>query len=277
MAAELDGKTAIVTGAGHPVGMGRAIALQLASMGANVVVADLVRTGEGQAWKESDDWSALQKVAQQAAAFGVGALPVRVDISDLQLVKAMVDAALEKFGRIDILVNNAGMIGPMIPLAEYDLGTWHKVLSVNLTGTLLCCQAVLKPMLAAGRGGRIINTASIAGKAPFPGMGPYSASKAGIISLTQTLAVELAEKGITVNAICPGNIDTAMTQGIYQNIATEEGLSFEEIRNQFAVEPAFKRIGTARDVAPLVGFLATEGAGYITGQAINVCGGIEFH
>jgi NAD(P)-dependent dehydrogenase (short-subunit alcohol dehydrogenase family) len=277
MMAKLSAKTAIVTGAGRYLGMGRAIALELARLGNNVVVADLPQPDPDQTWSESEIWKGLQKVAEEITSFGVQALPVRVDVSDPQAVQAMVETALAAFGRVDILVNNAGIIGANIPLVDYDLTSWHKILEVNLTGTFLCCQAVLKPMLAAGRGGRIINIASVAGKAAYPGMGPYSASKAGVISLTQTLALELAEKGITVNAICPGIIDTDMQRAIHRDIASMQGVPLEQIRKMFDEQPPIKRPGTAQDVAPLVGFLASDAAAYITGQAFNVCGGLEFH
>jgi NAD(P)-dependent dehydrogenase (short-subunit alcohol dehydrogenase family) len=277
MAGELKGKVAIVTGAGRARGIGRAIALKLAEMGANVVVADLPRPMEGFEWYETGDWQGLKRVAEEVAALNVRALPVRVDVTNPQLVGAMVDATMAEFGRVDILVNNAGA-GPGVgPVVAMDHTAWRKTVEVNLTGTFLCCQAVLEPMIAGGRGGRIVNIASIAGKTPMKYIAPYNASKAGVISLTRTLALEVAQFGITVNAVCPGNIDTDLLRAECQFVADMEGITPEEARQRYIDETPLKRLGRPEDVAAVVGFLVSSAADFITGQAINVDGGIEFH
>ncbi|MBL7063406.1 MAG: SDR family oxidoreductase [Anaerolineae bacterium] len=277
MSDELRGKVAIVTGAGRARGMGRAIALRLAGMGADVVVADLPRPMEGFEWYETGDWQGLQAVAQEVAALGVRSLPVRVDVTDPQLVQEMVDTTVAEFGRLDILVNNAGA-GPGVgPIASMDLAAWRKTIEVNLTGTFLCCQAALQPMIAGGEGGRIVNNASIAGKTPLPLIAPYNASKAGVISLTQTLALEVAEFGITVNAVCPGNIDTDLLRAECEFVASMGGITPEEARQAYVEETPLKRLGRPEDVAAVVGFLVSSAADFVTGQAINVDGGIEFH
>jgi len=277
MEGELKGKVAVVTGAGRARGIGRAIALKLAGMGADVVVADLPRPMEGFEWYETGDWESLQHVAQEVAALGVRSLPVRVDVTDPQLVQEMVDTTVAEFGRLDILVNNAGA-GPGVgPVVSMDQAAWRKTVEVNLTGTFLCCQAALKPMIAGGRGGRIVNIASIAGKTPMALIAPYNASKAGVISLTQTLALEVAEFGITVNAVCPGNIDTDLLRAECEFLAMMEGATPEEIRQRYIEETPLKRLGRPEDVAAIVGFLVSGAADFITGQAINVDGGVEFH
>jgi NAD(P)-dependent dehydrogenase (short-subunit alcohol dehydrogenase family) len=277
MSGDMKGKVAIVTGAGRARGMGRAIALALAGVGANVVVADLPRPMEGFEWYETGDWQGLQKVGEEVTALGVRSLPIRVDVTDPQLVRAMVDAAVTEFGRVDILVNNAGASPGVGPVTSMDLEGWHKTIEINLTGTFLCCQAALGPMIAGGQGGRIVNIASIAGKTPTPFIAPYNASKAGVIALTQTLALEVAEYGITVNAVCPGNIETDLLRAECEFLASAQGITPEEARQAYVEEPPLKRLGQPDDVAAVVRFLVSGAAGYLTGQAINVDGGIEFH
>jgi NAD(P)-dependent dehydrogenase (short-subunit alcohol dehydrogenase family) len=276
-AEELSGQTAIVTGAGRAGGIGRAIALELARMGADVVVADLPSPMAGFEWYETGDRRGLQAVAEEVAALGVRSLPLPVDVTDPQLVQAMVETTVAEFGRLDILVNNAGAALGAGPVTDMDPSAWRKTIEVNLTGSFLCCQAALRPMVQAGRGGCIVNIASIAGKTPVPWIAPYNASKAGVIAFTQTLAVEVAEHGIRVNAVCPGNIDTELLQAECEFLASMGGITPEEARRSYAEEPPLKRLGRPEDVAAVVGFLVSNAASYITGQAINVDGGIEFH
>jgi NAD(P)-dependent dehydrogenase (short-subunit alcohol dehydrogenase family) len=273
----LENKVAIVTGAGRQKGIGRAIAMELGGMGANVTVADLPKPMDGYEWYQTGDWESLRQIATEITELGVEALPVRVDVTSQKLVEEMVDATLDKFSQIDILVNNAGG-GPGVgPVVEMSLEDWEKTLAINLTGSFLCSQAVLNTMIKAGNGGRIINISSISGKTPTPFVAPYNASKAGVISFTQTLALEVAEYGITVNAVCPGNIDTQLLIAECEFLASMEGITPEEARKRYVEEVPLKRLGQADDVAAVVGFLATSAAGYVTGQAINVDGGIDFH
>jgi NAD(P)-dependent dehydrogenase (short-subunit alcohol dehydrogenase family) len=277
MTRELEGKVAIVTGAGRQKGMGRAIAMKLGEMGANIAVADLPKPMEGYEWYQTGDWEGVQFVAKEISLLGVKALPVRVDITNKILISEMVTTTMEKFGRIDILVNNAGG-GPGVgPIVEMSVEDWKKTIDINLTGTFMCSKAVLKPMIDAGNGGRIINISSISGKTPTPFVAPYNASKAGIISLTQTMALEVAEYSITVNAVCPGNINTQLLIAECEFLATMEEITPEKARQNYVEEVPLKRLGEAEDVAEVVGFLASNRADYVTGQAINVDGGIEFH
>jgi 3-oxoacyl-[acyl-carrier protein] reductase/meso-butanediol dehydrogenase/(S,S)-butanediol dehydrogenase/diacetyl reductase len=277
MTGELAGKSAIVTGAGRSKGMGRAIALKLAEMGANVTIADLKASMAGYEWYPTGDWQGIQAVATEIREIGGRALTIGVDVTDPELVQTMVEATVQEFGRLDILVNNAGG-GPGVgPVIELPLEDWQKTVEINLTGTFLCSQAALKPMIAQGDGGRIINISSISAKIPSPNIAPYNASKAGVISLTQTIALEVAEYKITVNAICPGNIDTQLLVSECEFIAEMEGITPQEARQIYIEEVPLKRLGQAEDVAAVVAFLATPAADYVTGQAINVDGGITFH
>lgn len=243
---ELAGQVAIITGAGG--GIGHAIALELADAGAHVVINDVVE-------------AAAQKVADEVEARGVQAMVSTADITDGEQVQAMVDAVMERFGRIDILVNNAGITRDGL-LVRMDEQAWDLVLAVNLKGAFLCTRAVARPMMKA-RSGRIINMASVSGVGGNAGQANYSASKGGLISLTKTTAQELAGRNITANALAPGFIETAMTHQLP-----------EEARAGWLERIPLARPGTPEDVAKAVRFLAGPGAAYITGQVLNIDGGL---
>jgi len=261
----LNGQVAIVTGAGS--GMGRAIALRLSSEGTAVVAADL--NGE-----------AAEKVVQEIVARGRRGLALTADVSAEKDVGRMVKESLENYGQIDILVNNAGAgsTGLIIDLSEED---WEKPMRVNLRGSFLCSRAVAKEMIPRKRG-RIVNISSVSGKSGEEFIGAYSASKFGVIGLTQVLAKELGRHLITVNAVCPGYVWTPMWQSLAQwfkeNFPSLSDKSLEEIfeRRVKAVTP-LRRSQTPEDVANLVAFLVSEEARNITGQAINVDGGAVMH
>lgn len=243
---ELAGQVAVITGAGG--GIGRAIALELADAGAHVVVNDVVE-------------AAAQKVADEVEARGVEAMVSTADITDGAQVQAMIDAVMERFGRVDILVNNAGITRDGL-LVRMDEQAWDLVLAVNLKGAFLCTKAVARPMMKA-RSGRIINMASVSGVGGNAGQANYSASKGGLISLTKTTAQELAGRNITANALAPGFIETAMTHQLP-----------EEARAGWLERIPLGRPGTPEDVAKAVRFLAGPGAAYITGQVLNIDGGL---
>lgn len=242
-------QVAIVTGAGSPNGIGRAIALCLAGKGANIVIADF-----------NIEWA--QKVAQEVRALGRKSSFARVDVTLEKNVKKMVDDTLNEFGRIDILVNNAGITQPVNVLSTNE-DDWDRVINVNLKGTFLCSQAVIKPMMQR-RFGRIINMSSVSGKrgGGVFGGAHYSAAKAGILGFSKALAREVVEFGITVNSVCPGLIDTDIRVGLSEE---QERASWESI--------PMKRPGTTYEVAETVAFLASAGAAYITGEDIDVNGG----
>jgi len=251
MELNLKGKVGIVTGGGR--GIGKAIALALAREGVDVVVADI---------------DAADAVADEARALGTKSIGMKVDVSSSASVDEMVAATLKEFGRIDILVNNAGISpkheGGRIETAEISEDEWSQVMKVNLMGTLYCSQRVVKPMLRQGAG-KIINLSSVAGKAPYvpmPTGAHYNASKAAIISLTQTMAKELAPHGIRVNAIAPGRIETILAK-----------LSSPESNEAMLKATPMGRFGTPEELAKVVVFLASDMASYITGETVNVNGG----
>ncbi len=274
---ELKGKVAIVTGAGRKAGIGRAIALRLARDGANVAVADICRELEGFPGYGLGMWEGLKSTAEEVDALGVKGLPVRVDVTDAQMVDEMVAQTMEAFGRIDILVNNAGGAPGPGPLLWMEEAAWSKTLAINATGAFLCSQRVARTMIARKEGGKIVNISSIAAKRPSPALGAYCAAKAAIVAFTKVLAIELAPSGIKANAVCPGIVDTDLQRWGWQLKANFQGVSLEQVMEEATGEIPLGRLETTEDVANLVAFLASSESDYITGQAINVCGGVEMH
>jgi 3-oxoacyl-[acyl-carrier protein] reductase len=245
---DLSDRVAIVTGGGR--GIGRAIALKLAEAGASITVNDI------------GDMGPAKEVAGEIRKLGQDSLVVAADISQAADVTSLIDAAVEKYGKVDILVNNAGITRDQLILRMSE-DDWDKVLEVNLKSVFLCSKAVLRHMMRQ-RWGRIVNISSIVGLIGNPGQANYSSSKAGIIGLTRTIAKEVASRGITCNAIAPGFIDTPMTQQLP-----------EERRQELMNQVPLGFLGTPRDVAEAVAFLASEEARYITGQVLTVDGGIS--
>ena len=244
----LTGKTAIVTGGSR--GIGRAVCLELARRGCNIVLSFAGNT------------AAADQTVSDCQALGVQALAVQGNVADADAVKALFDAALEKFGAIDILVNNAGITRDnlLMLLKEED---FDAVVDTNLKGAFLCMKAAVRPMMKQRRG-RIISLSSVVGLRGNAGQVNYAASKAGVIGMTKSLAKELAGRNITVNAVAPGFIDTDMT-AVLPDKAKEAILS----------SIPMARLGAAEDVASAVAFLASDEAGYITGQVLAVGGGMS--
>lgn len=242
----LTGKISVVTGSAQ--GIGQAIATTLAQEGSDVVVADL-------------DANRCEETVARVQQLGRKAMAVSVNVGDWDQVKGMIDRVQKDWERIDILVNNAGITrdGLLLRMKEED---WQSVLQVNLTGTFFCVKAVL-PTMSRQRSGRIVNIASIVGAIGNIGQANYAASKAAVIGLTKTVAREYASRNITVNAVAPGFIDTAMTQDL--SAETKEALL-----NQIPL----KRLGQPSDIADAVSFLCSEKAGYITGHVLHVNGGM---
>ena len=257
-ALELSEQVAIVTGAGQ--GIGRAVALELATMGARVVAADL-------------SGATAERTAAEVRTRGGVALGLRVDVSRAADCLDLAARVMSALGRIDVLVNNAGVnrrAGPQ----EVTEALWDATMSVNAKGVLLCCQAVLPHMLAAGQG-RIVNVASQSGKVPNPQGVVYGASKAAVISMTKSLALAYARHGIRVNCVCPGSIDTPMWDELDHEVGVVlQGLPPGELKRRRAAEIPLRRLGTPADVAGVVGFLASARSDYMTGQAVNVTGGL---
>ncbi|MBV6623891.1 MAG: 3-oxoacyl-[acyl-carrier-protein] reductase [Rivularia sp. (in: Bacteria)] len=238
-------QVAVVTGASR--GIGRAIAKELASLGASVVV------------NYASSSKAADELVAEITAAGGSAIALQADVSSSEEVDKLINTVLEKFNKIDILVNNAGITRDTL-LLRMKPEDWQAVINLNLTGVFLCTRAVSKGMLKK-RSGRIINIASVAGQMGNPGQANYSAAKAGVIGLTKTLAKEFASRGITVNAVSPGFIETDMTSE----------LKSDEILKAIPLG----RYGKPEEIAGMVRFLAADtAAAYITGQVFNVDGGM---
>ena len=272
----LQDKVAIVTGASSRRGLGSAIARRLAMEGADVVVVDRYAVVSEDA-ESTDGWRGIESVAEEIKALGRQALTVICDISKSEEVEAMVKETVYRFGKVDILVNNAG-IHMYAMITEMSNEVWNKHLAVNLTGTFFCARAVAREMIKAGRGGRIINISSVMGKAGMANQSAYCVSKFGIIGLTQCLALELAPSNILVNAICPTLTDTSLHYDVFVTEARSKGTTAQEIRKHMNEELAARvplgRIGVPEDIAKMAAFLASEEASFITGQSINVNGGL---
>ncbi len=242
----LEGKVAIVTGAAQ--GIGRAIAEALARAGADIAIADL-------------DPGRSQEAVTAVEQLGRKAMNVKVNVADGDEAKAMAEQVLKAWGKIDILVNNAGITrdGLLLRMKEED---WNLVLQVNLNGTFNCTKAVLQPMTKQ-RYGRIVNIASIVGVMGNVGQANYAASKAAVIGFTKTVAREYASRNVTVNAVAPGFIDTAMTQGLSP-----------EVKETLQKQIPLGRLGQPADIAAAVRFLVSAEAAYITGHVLHVNGGM---
>lgn len=256
----LPDKIAIVTGASK--GIGRAITLRLAKEGANVVIAD-VDTDEG------------EKPAQMIREMGRDCLVVKCDVSSAQEVEEMVEKTIQKFGHIDILVNNAG-VSSMAPMVELEEKDWDFNMDINAKGQFLCSRTVAKHMIKQ-RSGKIINNASLAAKRGARFLAHYSASKFAVLGLTYTMAIELAPYNITVNAVCPGIVETDMIRREWKWEGDIRGMTPDEVRNEVLGEILLGRLCQPEDVAGAVAFLASKDADYLTGQSINVNGGMENH
>ncbi len=271
----LNGKVALVTGAGGKNGIGRAIATRLAKEGADVAVNDI--TDHPYA-SDQTDWQGLPDVVREIEAMGQRAISVVADVSDAGQVREMVDQTVAHFGKIDILVNNAGTIAgkdrvPVVDLAEED---WDRVQRVNVKGVFLCSQAVARHLIAQGTGGKIINMSSVTGKRGSARFAAYSASKFAVIGFTQSLACELAPYQVNVNAICPGLVDTERFGHLAsvlmpENLSADEQLSEYARRSEAAVP--LGRLAEGADVAKMAAFLASDEAAYLSGVSITVSGG----
>jgi 3-oxoacyl-[acyl-carrier protein] reductase len=243
---DLQGRIALVTGAAQ--GIGRVISLELAKAGATLVLVDM-------------NEAKLNETTAELAAAGATAAAFTMNVSSEESIEAGAKAILEKFGKVEILVNNAGVTRDNLML-RMKRADWDLVIGINLTGAFLLTQALLSPMLK-NRWGRIVNIASVVGRAGQAGQVNYAASKAGLIGLTRSLAREVASRGITVNAVAPGFIETPMTA-----VLTEE-----QTKAMLATIPLGRK-GTPQDVADAVKFLASDAASYITGQVLDVNGGM---
>jgi NAD(P)-dependent dehydrogenase (short-subunit alcohol dehydrogenase family) len=282
--AGLESKVALITGAGGMKGIGRAAALKLAAQGTDIALTDLQRPPEdlppGEVRRQ---WRGIESVAEEVEALGRRCQRVWCDLSDSEQIQAMVRQVAEHFGHIDILVNNArAIIGrDKVPVTELREDVWQHFLAINTTAVFLCTKFVGQSMVRQGRGGRIINIASDAAKRGSAMGAAYSASKFAVLGLTQASALDLAPYAITVNAVCPGPVNTDRLSYWERAQAEAQGIPLEEFRAKIVAEAGQRtplgRIAEAEDVAGLVAFLASDEAGFITGQAYNVNGGSLFH
>lgn len=263
---ELDGKVGIVTGAGRFRGVGRASAVALAELGADVVVTG---TGRDPATFPADEkavqWKDIESTAEQVRALGRRALPLIVDVTDEKDVQMMVDRAMEEFGRVDILVNNAALArGPdRVPIVELDRNVFDKVMDVKVVGTYLCTKAVGRVLIDQGYGGKIVNISSGAGKKGLPNNLPYVAACFAQVGMTQAMAHEFGQYGVNVNCICLGGVDTSRVDDVGRG----------EVWRQMEASVPLGRMGKDKEVGEFVAYLCTEATSWIHGQSINMDGG----
>lgn len=263
----LDGKVAVVTGAGRMRSIGRSIAVELARAGCDVVI-----TGSGRspatfpADEQAVGWRDIDSVAEEIASLGKRALAVVNDVTDPVAVEALADRVMAEFGRVDIVVNNAGAArgADRVPVVEVDVDVWRHVIDVNLHGAFHVSRSFGRRLVAQGEGGSIVNISSIAGKLLAPNTAAYAASKAGLQALTAAMAREVAPHGIRVNALCVGIVDTSRMDDVPRGEVWDE-----MIRRNVPLG----RAGTGEDIARMVIFLASEAGSWITGQSYNVDGG----
>lgn len=269
MSGALAGKKAIVTGAAR--GQGRAITIALAEAGADVAICDV-----GAAAMASVGYAlggALDEVVGAIEAHGVKALAMACDVRDQAQIDAFMAATLDAFGGVDILVNNAGILSGGRPSHELDDATWTTMIDVNLTGAWRMARAVLPQMIARGQGGRIVNVASVAGHVGTPNYAHYCASKHGLMGLTRAMAGELAPHKITVNALCPGLVDTAMVSHATGEVAKDHGLTIDEAYELQLTPHLIKERITSEQSAAAVMYLVSEAARVVTGSALMIDAG----
>jgi NAD(P)-dependent dehydrogenase (short-subunit alcohol dehydrogenase family) len=272
-------KVAIVTGAARKGGIGRAIARRLLDDGYRVVVSDLVRPMdshpdyEGSGAEELD--ACVEDLGGAPRVLGVGC-----DVRDEAQVENLLDTAVARYGRLDVMVNNAGIAIGLGPVTELTLSDWQVNLGVMATGVFLCSRGAVRRMIAQGEGGRVITVASQAGKLGTAWLSAYCAAKFAAIGFTQSLAHEVGEHGITVNAVCPGTVATPLLGvkgGIFDLYTKMTGMDLEQYQRRLIRSIPLRRFETPEDVAGAVAFLASDDAAYITGEAMNVTGGQTMH
>jgi NAD(P)-dependent dehydrogenase (short-subunit alcohol dehydrogenase family) len=273
----LDGKVALVTGSGRRGGLGEAICRRLAQAGASVVVTDLGRPAGELAGDHIGAIDEMEAVAAGLRAAGGEAMALPLDVRDERQVEGTLREAAARLGRLDILVNNAGVGFLISPVVNTEADRWRTVIDVNLTGAFLCTKHAARLMIHQGQGGRIVNIASQAAKSGHRHMAAYTASKHGMVGLTRSAAMELGPHGITVNAVCPNHVTTGL--GAVQNeyFAALNGQTVDEYLAAMRERIPMRRVGLPADTAGAVAFLCSDEAAYITGEAMNVSGGVEMH
>ncbi|HYC47367.1 MAG TPA: SDR family NAD(P)-dependent oxidoreductase [Burkholderiales bacterium] len=280
----LSGRVALITGAGGMKGIGRATALKLASQGADIVLSDVRRDPKDLPPQEVQaQWRSIDSVAEEVQALGRRCHKIWCDLTVTAEIEAMAKEAAAAFGGLDILVNNArAIIGrDRVPVTELDEAVWRRFLDINATAVFLVTKYVGRIMIEQGRGGRIINMGSDASKRAKPMTAAYTASKFALLGLTQASALDLAPHRITVNAVCPGTVNTDRLNYWEQAQARAKGVAPEAFRAEVVANASkatpLGRVAESEDVANLVAFLASDEACFITGQGYNVNGGVLFH
>jgi meso-butanediol dehydrogenase/(S,S)-butanediol dehydrogenase/diacetyl reductase len=276
--ADLKGKVAVVTGSGRPKGLGEAMVRRLAAEGCRVVVSDIGAARGAESPADAIGSSKeMDAIVASIRAAGGDAIGIACDVLEEASVKALVAMTVAHYGRLDIMVNNAGIGYLMKPLVEMEQSNWDAVLGVNLRGVFFGIKHAAIQLIAQQQGGRIINIGSQASKSGFPFAGPYVASKHGVVGLTRTAAIELGPHRITVNTICPNHVTTGL--GDWQNkfFSAATGRSEETYLKDMRAKIPLGRPGLQEDIAKACAFLASAEADYITGEAMNVSGGEEYH
>lgn len=275
---ELAGKVAVITGSGRPTGLGAAMARRLAEEGCRIVISDIGQSAGPETPPEAIGASdAMNAMVEEVRALGAEAVAIACNVLEEDQVQALIDRTVEHFGRIDILVNNAGIGYIMKPIVEMETSDWDAVLGVNLRGVFLATRAAARQMIKQGDGGRIINIGSQAAKSGFPFAAGYCSSKHGLVGLTRVSAIEMGQHGINVNAICPNHVTTGL--GAWQNeyFSKALGMSLDEYMAAMKSRIPLGRPGLQEDTAKACAFLCSDQAVYITGEAMNVSGGEEYH
>jgi 3-oxoacyl-[acyl-carrier protein] reductase len=275
----LEGKVAFITGAGSKRGMGHAIALKLASEGASIIVTDKYALVKSM-FSGDENWGGLEDEVAEIKAMGREALALTMDVSNSQEIDEAVAKSLQRFGKIDILVHAAGIRGPVgVPLVDLSEKDIRTVIEVDLVASFLVCKAIVKTMLAKNEGGKIVIISSLSGLKPQPGSAAYGAAKAGSISLTKSLAQELARYHINVNGINPGVFITNLRDETYAKMAAAQGISWEEARKKdqggLANYIPWGRPGTPEEIADLTYFLVSDLSRYMTGETLVLGGGVN--
>jgi NAD(P)-dependent dehydrogenase (short-subunit alcohol dehydrogenase family) len=280
MDAGLSGKVAVVTGAGRIGGIGEAIARALAREKAKVVLSDIGRSFERFPDYQVASRSDIEKIRAELRGGGAEAEIVFADVSKEADVESLVRGTVDRFGRLDVMVNNAGIGLGLVPITELTVEAWRQNLDVMALGTMLGIREAARQMIRQGEGGAIINVASQAGKTGWPLLGAYCAAKFAIVGLTQVAAKELGRHQITVNAVCPGTVETPLLDlrgGLWEAYSKLSGQTVDELKSSILPQIPLGRFQKPEDVADLVLFLASQQGRYITGSAINTTGGQEMH
>jgi NAD(P)-dependent dehydrogenase (short-subunit alcohol dehydrogenase family) len=275
---QLQNKTAIITGSGRHSGIGEAIALRLAAEGCNIVISDIgAAKGTEFAAEHIGATAEMEDIAAACRQLGATVITVPCDVRSEADCSNMVQQAVGAFGRLDILVNNAGVGYIMEPFTEFKESSWNAVLDVNLKGAFLCSKHAAVQMIQQGTGGSIVNIASQAAKSGFPFAAAYTASKHGLVGLTRSNAVELGRYNIRVNAVCPNHITTGLGHWQNQFFSEKLGMDYNTYLKAIVDKNPLGRTGLTGDIAKAVAFLCSNEAAYITGEAMNVSGGEEYH